>query len=126
MLMKISGLARTLYIVLAVVAGFVAFGTMNKAMVLLVLGLIAGISLPDDRMVLAIVATLVLPTVGAALTHIPTIGTQLNSVCLNLQTAMAGVVATAIAIRLFHLAVLGVTGLGGATAATGTPAAAAR
>ena len=40
MLTKISGLARTLYIVLAIVAGFVTLGTMDVALVLVVLGLI--------------------------------------------------------------------------------------
>ena len=44
MLTKISGLARALYIVLAIVAAFVALGTMDVALVLVVLGLIAGIS----------------------------------------------------------------------------------
>ena len=53
MLNKISGLARSLYIVLAIVAGFVALGGMNVALLLVVLGLIAGISMPRDRLVLA-------------------------------------------------------------------------
>ena len=53
MLNKISGLARALYIVLAIIAGFVALGRMNVALVLVVLGLIAGISMPKERMVLA-------------------------------------------------------------------------
>jgi hypothetical protein len=125
MLMKIGGLARTLYILLAIVAGFVAVGTMNVPLALLVLGLIAGISLPDDRLVLAGVSVLVLPMVGTALTHIPTIGAQLNAVALNLQMAMAGGLATAIAIKLYHLAMDGVMGLAGG-AGTGAAAAATR
>ena len=52
-----------------------------------------------------------LPIIGAALTHIPTIGAQLNAVALNLQLAMAGALATAIAIRLYHLVMDGVMGL---------------
>jgi hypothetical protein len=119
MLDKISGLARALYILLAIVAGFVAIGTMDVALVLLVLGLIAGLSLPDDRMVLALATLIALPIIGAALTHIPTIGAQLNAVALNLQVGIAGAVATAVAIRLFHLAMDGVTGLTG-TGAAGT------
>ena len=90
MLNKMSGLARTLYIVLAVVAGFVALGKMDVALVLVVLGLIAGISLPAERMVLAGVAILALPIIGAALSHIPTIGAQLNAVTANLQMGMCG------------------------------------
>lgn len=125
MLMKIGGLARTLYIVLAIVAGFVAIGTMNVPLALVVLGLIAGISLPDDRLVLAGVSVLVLPMVGTALTHIPTIGAQLNAVALNLQMGMAGALATAIAIRLYHLGMAGVMGLAGG-AGSGAAATATR
>ena len=55
MLNKIGGLARALYIVLAIVAGFVALGVMNVPLVLVVLGLIAGISMPKEGMVLAAV-----------------------------------------------------------------------
>ena len=78
MLNKVSGLARTLYVVLAIVAGFVALGGMGMdvALVLLVLGLIAGISIPDDRVVLAAATVIALPIIGTALTHIPTIGAQ--------------------------------------------------
>jgi len=115
MLNKISGLARALYVILAIVAGFVALGGalggMDVALILLVLGLIAGITIPDDRVLLAAATVIALPIVGAALTHIPTIGAQLNAVALNLQVGMAGAVATAIAIRLYHLTVDGVTGL---------------
>lgn len=124
MLNKVSGLARTLYIVLAIVAGFVALGAVNMALILVVLGLIAGISLPDDRIVLAAVAIIALPIVGTALTQIPAIGAQLNTVALNLQMAMAGALATAMAIRLYRLAMDGVTGMAGSggsgTAATAT------
>jgi hypothetical protein len=125
MLMKVGGLARALYIILALVAGFVALGTMDVTLALVVLGLIAGVSLPDDRMVLAAVAIIALPIVGTALTHIPAIGAQLNSVTLNLQMAMAGAVATAMAMRLYRLALDGIMGLAGG-GAHGTAAAAAR
>jgi hypothetical protein len=125
MLMKVGGLARALYIILALVAGFVALGTMDVTLALVVLGLIAGVSLPDDRMVLAAVAIIALPIVGTALTHIPAIGAQLNAVTLNLQMAMAGSVATAMAMRLYRLALDGIMGLAGG-GAHGTAAAAAR
>ena len=68
MLNKISGLARTLYILLAVVAGFVAIGMMNVPLALVVLGLIAGISMPKERLILAMVAVVALPLIGTALT----------------------------------------------------------
>ena len=118
MLNKISGLARTLYIVIAVVAGFVALGTMNVALILLVLGLIAGISLPRERLVLATVTVIALPILGAALANLPAIGAQLGAVMANLQIAMAGAVTTALLIRLYELAVDGVTGLGGSESGT--------
>ena len=113
MLNMVSGLARTLYIVLAVVAGFVALGAMNIALILLVLGLIAGITLPVERYVTAVVTVIALPILGAALGTIPTIGAQLTAVCGNLQLGMAGAVITAMVIRLYQLAVEGVPGLGG-------------
>ncbi len=119
MLNKISGLARALYIVLAVVAGFVALGKMDVALVLVVLGLIAGISLPVERMVLAGVAIVALPIIGTALAHIPTIGGQLNSVTANLQMGMCGSLASAMAIVLYGLAMDGVMGMvGGGSART--------
>ena len=123
MLNKISGLARTLYIVLAVVAGFVALGKMDIALVLVVLGLIAGISLPNERMVLAGVAIVALPIIGTALAHIPAIGAQLNAVTANLQMGMCGSLACAMAITLYHLAMDGVMGMAGSS--TGRVAAAA-
>lgn len=94
-------------------------------LVLLVLGLVAGLALTDDRMVLNVALVIALPIIGAALAHIPTIGAQLNAVALNLQVAMAGGIATAVAIRMYHLTVGGLMGVVG-TGATGTAAAAAR
>ena len=118
MLMKIGGLARALAILLAIVAGFVALGGMDVALVLLVLGLVAGLALSDERMVVNVALVIALPIIGAALTHLPTIGAQLNAIALNLQIAMAGAVATAMAIRMYHLVMDGVMGLaGGAPAA---------
>lgn len=121
---KISGLARTLYIVLAIVAGFVALGAMDTALVLVVLGLIAGISLPRERMVLAAATIIALPILGAALGHIPTVGAQLAAVMANLQLGMAGAFAVAMLMLLYELAMDGVTGITGA-APTGRKRAAA-
>ena len=46
MLNKIGGLARAIYVILAIVAGFVALGSMNLPLILVVLGLIAGLAMP--------------------------------------------------------------------------------
>jgi hypothetical protein len=124
MLNKISGLSRTLYILLAVIAGFVALGTMDVALALVVLGLIAGISLPRDRMVLAAATIIALPIIGTAVGHIPMIGAKLTAVTANLQLGMAGSFATAMVIILADLAMDGITGLaGGGTSRTAAAAA---
>jgi hypothetical protein len=125
MLMKIGGLARTLAILLAIVAGFMALNMMNVPLVLLVLGLIGGLAMTEDRLLLSTATVIALPIIGNALTHIPTIGAQLSAVALNLQMAMAGALATSIAIRLYHLTMDGVTRLTG-TAGAKPAAAAAR
>lgn len=125
MLNKIGGLARALYILLAIVAGFVALGTMDIALVLVVLGLISGISLPRERLVLAVVSIIALPIIGAALGHIPAIGAKLTAVTANLQLGMAGAVATAMVIALYGLVMEGLTGLV-VSGGSGTPATAAR
>lgn len=122
MLNKISGLARALYILLAIVAGFVALGTMNVTLVLVVLGLIAGLSTPRDKLVLALAAVIALPLIGAALANIPAIGAQLAAVAGNLALGVAGAAATAMAILLYELVMGGVMGLTG----NGSPAAASK
>ena len=113
MLTKIGGLARALAIILAIVAGFMALNMMNVPLVLVVLGLVAGLAMAEDRLLLSTVTLIALPIVGAALTHIPAIGAQLNAVALNIQMALAGSLATVIAIRLYHMLMDGVTGLAG-------------
>jgi len=124
MLTKIGGLARAIAIILAVVAGFVALNMMNVPLVLLVLGLVAGLALSEDRMVVSVALVIALPIIGSALAHLPTIGAQLNAVALNMQMAMAGAVATAVAIRMYHLAMAGVMGIAGADGGRAAAAAA--
>jgi hypothetical protein len=122
MLNKLSGLARSLYILLAIVAGFVALGGFNVALVLLVLGLIAGISMPRDRLVLAMASIIALPLIGTALATIPAIGAQLGAVMANLQIGVCGATATALAILLYELTMAGVTGLTGSGSGSATRA----
>jgi hypothetical protein len=125
MLKKIGGLARALYILLAIIAGFVVLGKMDVTLVLVVLGLVAGLAVPRDRMVLLAALVIALPMVGTALGHIPAIGAQLTAVAGNLQMGAAGSLATALAIFLYELVMEGVTGLAG-NGSAGTTAAAAR
>ena len=124
MLMKIGGLARALAIILAIVAGFMVLNMMDVPLVLIVLGIIAGLAMTEDRILLSTATVIALPIIGTAMAHIPTIGAQLNAVMLNLQLAIAGALATTIAIRLYHMTMDGVMGIAGG--ATGTPVAAAR
>ena len=119
--MKIGGLARALYILLAIVAGFIAMGAMNTALILVVLGLIAGVSMPRERMILAGVVLVALPIVGVALGTIPSIGAQLTTICANLQMGVAGAFATAMAIMLYELVMEGLMGMvGGGSAKPAT------
>jgi hypothetical protein len=117
MLKKIGGLARALYILLAIVAGFVALGGMNVSLILVVLGLIAGLAMLRERMVLASVLVLVLPAIGAALSALPAIGAQLAAVTGYLQLGAAASLATATAILLYELVIEGVMGFTGGAAA---------
>jgi hypothetical protein len=124
MLMKIGGLARALYVLLAIVAAFVPLTMMNVPLVLVVLGILAGLAMMQERIVLAGIIAIALPIIGAALGNIPAIGAQLTAVCANLQLGVAGALATAVAMLLYHLVMDGLTGLTGA--AGGTAAAATR
>jgi hypothetical protein len=111
MLNKVSSLARALSIILAVVAGFVALGTLNTALALVVLGLISGITMPNDRMIGVGVTVLILPAVAAALATIPTIGEQLGAVAGNIALTAAAALASAITIYLFNMVKNELTGL---------------
>ena len=121
MLTKVSALSRALYILLAIVAAFVAMGGMNVALILVVLGLIAGISMEKENYVAAAATAIALPIIGGALGTIPTVGPQLTAICTNLQLGVAGALASALAIILYKLVMGGVMGMAGA----GTPAKAA-
>jgi hypothetical protein len=116
MMMKIGGLARALYVILAIVAGFVALTMMNVPLVLVVLGLIAGLAIMRDRLVMVMVAVIALPLIGAALANLPAVGAQLGAVCTNLQLGAAGSAATALAIYLYEVIMETLTGMTGATA----------
>jgi hypothetical protein len=122
MLKKISGLARAAYILLAIVAGFVAMGGMNVALILVVLGIIAGLSMEKENYVPAAATAIALPIIGGALGTIPTIGAQLAAICANLQLGIAGALAMALAWTLYTLVMHGVMGMAGSgdTATTKT------
>lgn len=113
MLDKVWGLARLLAILLAIVAGFAPNLGFNVALVLVVLGILAGIGAKEENIVQLFLLVLILPIVGGALGTIPQIGTQLNGIATNLQLGVAGAAATVIAIHLFTFAKDYLMGLGG-------------
>ena len=120
MLTKIGGLARSLYILVAVIAGFVPMAGMNVALILVVLGLISGITMPRERLVLTLVAVVALPLIGTAMAVIPAIGAQLGAVMANLQLGAAGAAAAAMAVLLYELTMQGVMGVAGGGSASGS------
>lgn len=111
MVKKIGGLARLLATLLAIVAGFVALGDLNVALILLVLGLIAGLAYDAEDAARLFLAVLVLGPVGLALGEIPEIGDKLTAVAGNIMLAAAGAAATVIALRIFNNSKADVTGL---------------
>jgi hypothetical protein len=121
MVKSIAGLARLLATLLAIVAGFVAIPSLDVALALVVLGIIAGLGYAADQAGKLFLVVLVLPAVGTALATIPAIGAQLNAVALNVALAAAGVAATVIAMRLFNNSkddVAGLSAMGGSSGAT--------
>jgi hypothetical protein len=111
MVKKVAGLARLIAILLAIIAGFVAIPSFNVALILVVLGLIAGLAYDDTGAVRLFLTVLVLGPVAGAMGAIPEIGDELGSIALNIALAAAGASATVIAIRLFDNSRADVKGL---------------
>lgn len=112
MLNKVAGLARAVAILLAIAAGFVAIPT-NVALVLLLLGVIAGFSYGTDDFGKLVFTALGLGIAGPALSAIPTVGEHLTTIFGGVGTAVAGVLATRIIIRLYEVVVADLKGLAG-------------
>ena len=113
MLKKIAGLARVVAILLAIIAAFPVLGALDTALVLFVLGLIAGLGYDEDNITRMFLVILVLPFVAAGLNTIPQVGAQLGTIASNIQMAASGAAATVIVLRLFNLAKGDLTGLAG-------------
>jgi len=119
---KIIALARATAIILAVVTGFVAIASLNVPLVLVSLGLIAGLGYGEEDMTKLVLTVLVLPISGAALGTLPSVGAQLGGIATNLAVVIAGAAATVLACRCFNLVKCD---LGGLVASAPEPAAAA-
>jgi hypothetical protein len=113
MINKIGAVARIVATVLAIVAAFVAIPSLNVTLVLVVLGLIAGLAYSGEEVVRLFLVVLVLPAVGVALGTIPAIGEQLSALASNIALAAAGIAATVIARRLIDNSKGDVAGLSG-------------
>lgn len=101
MLGKISGLARLVNILIAVIAGLVHIPGLDVVTILIVLGLIAGLSYGNTSGVTSLlIPAIALPVVASVLDQLPAIGTQLGSITSNLAIGVAGSAASAMAILM--------------------------
>lgn len=111
MLNKVVHLARTVAIILAIAAAFVAL-PIEMPLVLLLLGIIAGFAYGNEDFMRLVLLALALPIAGTALSAIPEIGDELQGVMGNVLLAVGGVLATRIVIRLSAVVVGDIKGLG--------------
>ncbi len=101
MLGKITGLAGALSPILAIVAALVTIPNLDVSLVLVLLGLVAGIGLAADRIIGFLVAVMAYPALGAALALVPMVGEKLNAVTGNLALGAAGAASSALAIYIY-------------------------
>ncbi len=101
MLGKITGLAGALSIILAIIAALVTIPNLDISVILILLGLIAGVGVAAERIVGFLVAVLAYPALGAALALLPMVGEKLNAITGNLALGAAGAASSALAIYLF-------------------------
>ena len=113
MLTKITGVARILAVLLAIIAGIIALPGLDVVTVLIILGLIAGIGVPRENLLNVLLAAIALPLIGTVLGNLPAVGVQLGDIFGNFGTAVAGAAAMAFVINLYHLVMGDVKGLGG-------------
>jgi len=108
---KLIGLAVSLGIVLAVIAGIIPIPGLDVALVLVVLGIIGGITASQDGAIRMYLAVLVLPIIASALGAVPMIGEQLGAIFNNAAVLAAGFSASLVARRLYEMAMAGITSL---------------
>lgn len=113
MLNKITGLAGALAVLLAIVTAFVPMAGLNTALILLFLGMVRGIDIPDEGMPRMGLAAIALPVAAAAMGNIPALGTQLGAMLGGLALAAAGVFAVGAVIRAVKTSIAAVKGLAG-------------
>ena len=110
---KLTGLASLLAVILAIVAGVMPNLGFDAGMIILILGIIAGISADQDNAVRMYVAVLVLPVVAAGLGGLEAVGGYLAGIFGNLAVAATGISATLIARKVYEMAMGNVQSLTG-------------
>lgn len=110
---KIGGLVSALGIILAIVAGVVNIPGLDVALVILLLGIVAGITASQDSAVRMFLAVLVFPAIGAVLSGVPVVGGYLAAIFGNLAILAAGASASLVARRLYEMVLGGVKGMSG-------------
>jgi len=111
MLSKLTGLARLINIVLAIVAGLVAIPGLNVELALVVIGLVAGLLTTREQMTNLLIAAVTLPILGRALAFVPEAGPYLADIFTNLGLAIAGHAAMGVALTIYHIVVSDLKGL---------------
>lgn len=106
---RVARLAGALGIIVAVAAGFVAIPNLNIALILIVLGIIAGAFTDQDNAVRMFLAVLALPAIGATLGGVPAVGEYLTAIFGNLAIAAAGIATSLVARRLYDTVMGAVT-----------------
>jgi len=110
---KLTGLASLLAVVLAIVAGVMPELGFDTGMVILILGIIAGISADQDNAVRMYLAVLVLPAVAAGVSGLQAVGGPLAGIFGNLAVAATGISATLIARKVYEMAMGNIQSLTG-------------
>ncbi len=100
---KLTRLAIALGIILAIVAGVIPMGNFNAGLTILILGVIGGVSAPQENAMRMFIAVLALPVIATALAAIPTVGNPLAAIFNNIQLAAAGASASLVARRVFEM-----------------------
>ena len=119
MLKKLTGLARILAVLLAIVAGVVTIPGLDVTTALIVLGLIAGLTTKREDPVNLMILVIALPIVAMVLGGLPdlgaSLGARLGGIFGNFGTAVAGHAAMGFAIAIYNTVMGDVKGLGGSS-----------
>jgi hypothetical protein len=112
MLNKVTGLAGALGVLLAIVTAFVPIAALNTGLVLVVLGMIRGITVEDEAMPRMGIAAIALPVAGGVMATLPALGTQIGALLGGLAMLAASVFAVGVVIRAVKTSLAAVKGLG--------------